>query len=150
MITGYFDDSGTHSDAATVTMAGFIAPDEAWKKFERASDRLFKKEGVAVFHAKEFYHGKNEFSGWSDARKLRFATEWFDIAAPWVMRGATRSADKASYAKVKKEHGLVQNTSAYGFCLGMVLKDLCADAEVWQAIETKGLSLIAKSATPGP
>jgi hypothetical protein len=149
VVTGYFDDSGTHADAAAVTMAGYVARMGDWSRFERASDHLFRREHVDVFHGKDFHHGKREFEGWSDAKKLRFATEWFDIAAPLLLRGATLSVDKASYSKAKEDHKVAQNTSPYGYCLTLVLKHLCADHDVWTAIESEGLSLILESALPG-
>jgi hypothetical protein len=48
---------------------------------------LFAREGVEVFHAKEFFHTENEFCGWDEHRQRRFATQWFEIAAPRVLCG---------------------------------------------------------------
>jgi hypothetical protein len=43
MLTGYFDDSGTHSNSEIVVMAGFVGTGEQWQKFEKTwADKLSK------------------------------------------------------------------------------------------------------------
>ena len=78
VLYGYFDDSGTDAASPVAAMAGYVASERMWRRFERETKKLFDREGIEFFAAKLFDHGEKQFRGWSDARKLRFATEWFE------------------------------------------------------------------------
>jgi hypothetical protein len=49
--TAYFDESGTHAGAELTAMAGFLGDRRQWQKFEKRTDKLFKRFRVDVFHA---------------------------------------------------------------------------------------------------
>ena len=142
MLYAYLDDSHTHSGTATVTMAGYIAPSRGWKRFEKSSKKLFKKDGIGVFHAKEFENRKGAFGGWTAQRQLRFATEWLDIAHANVMCGYSVPILKNDYHKARKETGLAQDISAYGYCFKILLRNACRNRALWDQICAHGLSII--------
>ena len=149
MIYGYFDDSGTHDASLVATMAGYVAHVGRWKKFERAAKKLFKSEGMNVFHATAFESSKGEFDGWEAAKQIRFACDWYEIAKrESILRGTTISIDKASFKQAKAGGKILPNTSAYGYCLNIVLQKRCKDGEVWAEMEKHGLSLVLEAGTP--
>jgi hypothetical protein len=149
VIYGYFDDSGTHDASLVATMAGYVAHMGRWKKFERASRKLFKDEGINVFHATAFESSHDKFDGWDVARQFRFASDWYEIARKTsILQGATVSIDKASFKKAKAGGKILPNTSAYGYCLNIILQKLCADGKVWKEIQKYGLSLILEAGNP--
>jgi hypothetical protein len=139
--TGYFDDSGTHN-TPVVTMAGYVSTMGGWKAFERESNKLFKREKIEVFHAKDFFHEAGEFRGWDEPRKMRFATEWFEIAGEHVFDGATISIDKAAYNKVRGQRKATANVAPYTYYLNILIDRLCGDGDTWDLIQKDQLSLI--------
>jgi hypothetical protein len=139
--TGYFDDSGTHN-TPVVTMAGYVSTMCGWKAFERESKKLFKREKIEVFHAKDFSRGAGEFRGWGEPRKMRFATDWFEIAGEHVFDGATISIDKAAYNNVRGQRKTTVYVAPYTYCLNIVMERLCGDGDTWELIQKDQLSLI--------
>lgn len=145
VVVAYLDDSGKH-DSAVVTMAGFVSRARDWTLFEQGSEALFLESGVNVFHAKEFSNGKDDFRGWTDARKREFAEDWFDVAeSAGIMRGISMSVVKSNFDDARREHKLLPNTSAYGYCLHIICKTIFQDQEVWDAIETDQFSVVLES-----
>ncbi len=134
-------DGGTHKSSPVVTMAGYVAHQHNWEKFERSSKRLFKKYDISLFHAKQFFHRKGEFRGWQVARQLRFATELFEVAEPLMLRGVGISIEKASFNKARQDHNMLQSVGPFVYCISPILRKLCGDGEVWEAIEREGFSV---------
>lgn len=149
MLYGYFDDSNTHGATKTVTMAGYIAPLENWRLFERASNDFFRREGIGRFHAKDFDKRSGDFKGSTLVHQLRFATEWFDIARETVMCGYAIGIDKADYNQAKSETRLAQSISPYGYCFKILLRKICKNGALWDQICSRGLHLIIEHGNTG-
>ena len=115
-------------------MAGYVSTMGGWKAFERESNKLFKREKIEVFHAKDFFHEAGEFRGWDEPRKMRFATEWFEIAGEYVFDGATISIDKAAYNKVRGQRKATANVAPYTYYLNILIDRLCGDGDTWDLI----------------
>jgi hypothetical protein len=77
--TGYLDESGTHSEAKISAMGGFVATARQWRKYEKRTEKLFKRYGVQVFHAIDVRRGDGDFKGWSVDRKIIFLDEFQHI-----------------------------------------------------------------------
>jgi hypothetical protein len=146
---GYFDDSGTDRTSPVAVMAGYVANEHGWKLFEQQTKKLFSREGIPFFRAKLFHHGEKQFKGWSDARKLRFATEWFGYAGEHVLRGVSAAADARDLKSAKAQHRSASSISVQYTCMSMATTLLCKDVEVWEHVKKDGLSLvIEKSGAP--
>ena len=104
MLYAYFDDSGTHEGSSAVTMAGYVANVKGWEEFEKSTEHLFEKEKVTVFRAKKFFHGEDDFAGWTDDHKLRFARAWYEIARSHMICGVTISVNRADFKAMKQVH----------------------------------------------
>ncbi len=142
MLVAYFDDSNTHDDAATVTLAGYIAPEMNWTAFEKETAELFKNEGIKIFHANKFEARKNEFKGWTPMRQLRFAAEWLDIAKRQVMCGYAVSLLKSDFDLARSDTGLAQEISAFGYSFQIALRRICARGSLWNVICDQGISIV--------
>jgi hypothetical protein len=68
VLTAYFDDSGTHAASKVVLWAGFIAPEEAWLKFDEEWRAILVRENVSAFHMYDCENALGEFDRWNRAR----------------------------------------------------------------------------------
>jgi hypothetical protein len=62
----YFDDSGDPDSEKIVVVAGFVASNEQWFRFEREWKQLLESEGLVSFHMTDFMR-----NDWSVERKQR-------------------------------------------------------------------------------
>lgn len=65
MLTAYFDESGTHRESPITAIGGFVATDEAWKKFELELAEilaLYAGRGLRVFHMVDSLAQQGQFS----------------------------------------------------------------------------------------
>jgi uncharacterized protein DUF3800 len=142
VLQAYFDDSGTHRDSPVSVMSGYVASKAGWKKFEKESKQLFKREGIDYFRAKLFEHGQKQFKGWSSARKLRFATEWYDLAKDTIACGVTVGVEVDDFRKARAENKKFPAISDQAYCIQMALGNLWADDCLRQDIVDHGLSIV--------
>ena len=82
---------------------------------------------MKLLHTKQFHHRSGLFDGWTDFQQLKFATDLFDTAKPYVAGGISISVHKANWDKRRHAARSAQNVSAYGQCfrdiVGQLLKD---------------------------
>jgi hypothetical protein len=62
MLTGYFDESGTHDGATVTTVAGFISTPERWDVFDVAWRDVLARFNLTVFHMNECAHFIGEYA----------------------------------------------------------------------------------------
>lgn len=79
VITGYFDESGTHGPAEVSVMAGFVGNERQWRKFEKRSSKLFGRFKVDIFHTIDIKRTDKDFIGWSVDKKIEFIDEFHHI-----------------------------------------------------------------------
>ena len=58
----YFDESGTHADSHTVTVAGYIARPEQWTAFDTEWRQALSDFGIDQFHMVDFANGAQAFA----------------------------------------------------------------------------------------
>jgi uncharacterized protein DUF3800 len=64
MLTAYFDESFDESKRFYV-VAGFVAPVVVWGRIETQWKQTLESFGIKTrYHAKDCYHGREEFEGW--------------------------------------------------------------------------------------
>ena len=61
MFVCYLDDSGKDRENPITTLAGYVAMEAAWIRFERNVEPVFKKFGVEVLHAVSLHNTKGDF-----------------------------------------------------------------------------------------
>lgn len=87
ILTGYFDESGTHKDSELALMAGFVGDARQWRKFEKRTAKLFRRFGVDIFHTIDVRRTDKDFAGWTVDRKLEFLDEFQHIVNETVEHG---------------------------------------------------------------
>lgn len=85
MLTGFFDESGTHKNqdvyAPTLAVGGYVSRIEQWIKFSHEWKQVLDAEGVPFFHMKDFQvrfpgkdgnlRGASYYKDWEDERRDR-------------------------------------------------------------------------------
>ena len=62
-LTGYFDESGTHTGSRAVAVAGYVSTVEQWERFEVEWQAALAEFGVPYFHMADFVDHKKQFKG---------------------------------------------------------------------------------------
>ena len=100
-LTMYIDDSGTSPKNEVAVAAGWIAPIQEWKKFERDWERAKRVKGdeFSCFHMAEFAFGKkeSEFENWSYEKKKRVLTRLSNIIKQRASKGFCLCVKKKDY-----------------------------------------------------
>jgi hypothetical protein len=91
VLTGYFDESGTHAGSELTLMAGFVGDARQWRKFEKRAGKLFGRFRVDIFHAVDVRRSDKDFAGWSVDRKIEFFDEFQHIINETLQRGFASS-----------------------------------------------------------
>jgi hypothetical protein len=96
----YFDESGMPEDKKVVTLAGVVAPELKWHRFDvRWSNALrtfkapvHKKFGVPWFHMTDYESPyADTYKDWRKDKKIRFASELAGITKDAITFGTTHS-----------------------------------------------------------
>ena len=74
MLVAYFDESGAN-DTPVVTMAGYMADERHWKRFEREWAKGLKEYGAKYLHMKEYAQSNGEFKGWPEWKRVALHAE---------------------------------------------------------------------------
>jgi hypothetical protein len=98
MLTCYLDDSGKDAQNPITTVAGFIARNEQWAKFEKAAELHFTEFNVKLLHTVDLYHTAGEFKDWTLLKKQFFVGRLCREMSSRVLQGLTMSARKTSYS----------------------------------------------------
>lgn len=144
MFVCYLDDSDA-DQSAVVTMAGYVASEESWQKFERAVAPIFAVYGVTILHALEFHATRGEFKGWSQIRKNSFVDEIYSAVVPNIPLALSRSLNKANYKRQQTETGLNQSMSAYGVAFATILHGVARGNSLSPQIQREGVSFVVEA-----
>jgi hypothetical protein len=75
ILTGYFDESGTHGAAEAISVAGYLSTPDRWVLFEQEWNQALADFGIAYFHMADFANGapaskgKPGYDTWTPAQK---------------------------------------------------------------------------------
>ncbi|CAN7459916.1 DUF3800 domain-containing protein [Bradyrhizobium sp. LjRoot220] len=139
----YLDDSGT-SGLPIVTMAGFLAPIEAWEELEPKWDSILSSFNVDVFHSKEFYSTKPPFKTWTRVKKLSFADELFSASHGRIF-GASVSVSVDEIARLKKIDPGYSDMSPMGVAFSSILMKLVTDEQFGPSAKERGISFLVET-----
>jgi hypothetical protein len=117
--SAYFDESGK-DNSPLLTVAGYVATAKQWAEFAREWDEALKKEGVKIFHMKDFENGYGEFTkekGWTKERKISFQSKLIGIIKRRMNFGVYTSVDIPAYEELITGWRRTRNGTPYHFCL---------------------------------
>lgn len=121
-------------------MAGYAAPADNWRRFEKSAAKLYRREGVSLLHSRDFQNANGPFRGWHPARQLAFVEGLYKAARrAGVLVGVSQATEKQPYRRRGEETGLNKNRSAYGWCFQMVVEQLLEAPETAERMKRKGV-----------
>jgi hypothetical protein len=139
----YLDDSGI-SGLPIVTMAGFLAPLEAWEELEPKWDSILNGYNIDVFHSKEFYATKPPFKTWKKIKKLSFAEELF-AASHGRIFGVSISISVDEIARLKKADPGFSDMSPMGVAFSSILMKSITDERFGPYVKEQGISFLIET-----
>ena len=144
MLICYLDDSGKDSQNSITTVAGYLARDESWKRFETEVEPIFTETKVQVLHAKELHDTRGCFKGWTVLQKQAFVARIGQVSSRFLLMGFSMSAHKGTY----KDHAayraedLRQTVTPYTFCFQVIVDWILRDFRVGKAANTEGVAFV--------
>jgi hypothetical protein len=130
ILTGYFDESGTHYGSPATVVSGVMGSAQQWLEYQRRLNVLKKKYGFSVFHAKEFKQKSGQFKGWSDEKCRALFSEFHEAGAN-LMEAANSILTNADFAKEYRggdRPRKLRLDTAYGLCFRNCLTYLVLEA----------------------
>lgn len=129
MLSIYLDDSDADT-GAVMTIAGYLAEQDAWTRFEAHAEEVCHGFDVEVIQRREFEKNKGCFKGWSIPRETALMLAIRDAMLGNVICGISRSMPKEYYKARKAQLRLKPQIGAYGFCFGTIVHTLCHGSEI--------------------
>src|SRR5439155_15374981 len=142
----YLDDSGKDPQNPIITVAGYIARDDAWQAFASEVERLCTEKHVPVIHAKELHDTDGCFKDWTRLQKQAFVAKIGQASSRHLMMGLSMSALKGSY----QEHAMYRaggsaprrTVTSYTFCFQVIVDWILRDIRIGRAANTEGVALV--------
>ncbi len=98
----YFDESGTHSAAKDLCLAGYIFEKDAVAAFDEDWKRMLRRFELPYFHMNECAHAKGVFKNLEQAGANLAAREAIDLIKRHVSQGIAFTVDKSIAAELRK------------------------------------------------
>jgi len=145
----YLDDSGKDPQNPITTVAGYIARENAWQKFEAEAEPIFAERKVSILHAKDLHDIDGDFKNWTRLQKQAFVARLGQVATRHVMMGLSMSAKKGSY----QEHAIQRaagkpsrrTVAPYTFCFQVVVDWMLRDIRIGRAANTEAVALVLEA-----
>lgn len=129
MLYAYFDESGTHAGSKVIAIAGWLAPESMWIKFQREWKRVLDSKGIEYFHMNEYEHGDPGVKpepqppyNWDKAERITFLRRLIDIVRNRTQFSVSFATDTSDYPALAAR--VVAPPSAYAWCATRCLKGI--------------------------
>lgn len=114
MMTAYFDESGTHGASEIITVAGYVASVEQWKKFVEPWAQSLKEVGVDYFHMTDVENMQGQFRGWDKEKQIDFIKKHINIINSYTKFSVASSVVVKDYEELRAEGK--SELSPYAYC----------------------------------
>jgi hypothetical protein len=142
MLLCYLDDSGKDPQNPITTLAGYIARDAAWAKFEADVEQWFSQFNVGILHAKQLHDTDADFKGWSVLKKQTFVSRICQARNPHIMMGLSMSAEKGTYKCHTAQSNRRRTVTPYSFCFNVINDWVFRDMRIGPAANEEGVAYI--------
>lgn len=141
MLICYLDDSGKDPQNSVTTLAGYVATNAQWEKFETAVEPWFSEFNVKTLHAKDLHATKGEFCNWTVLKKEAFVARICKVLSNHIMLGMSMSLAKDTYKLRAKESDRKYTSTSYTFCFAVIIDWILRDIRTGRAAHCDGVSL---------
>ena len=128
ILRAYFDASGTKKDPQTtvLTVAGYIAQEDDWTKFETRWPEALREFGLTAFHFKDFAHFKGEFTSWKDneAKRRKLIQRLSQIIGDHTVRGFSITVNVDSYETANRLYVLPAALQPYPLAASAAIQNV--------------------------
>ena len=140
MLVVHLDDGGNRRDPI-VTLAGYMAIDTDWAKFETEARAYFDENGVRVLHTVDLHHLRGEFEGWEREEAKEFASGLFEILSRYCQVGLEFSVVKKQFEKRKREYPVKREKGPFAFCFKGMASRLLQNEAIKIVLPWEGVDL---------
>jgi hypothetical protein len=127
ILTVYIDESGTHSGAPLMVLAGCVGTLGKWAIFDRKWAQLLRRNSLTYHHTKELMDTIGEYKNWTVRQKQKFITKAGKLGTEHTLCGFTVALKHTDY----DEHYVAGHRpkkipldSKYGVCFRIFLSFL--------------------------
>src|SRR5262249_49120666 len=140
MLTCYLDDSGKDPQSSITVLAGYVAHDESWQRFETEAEHIFRDKKVTLLNAKDLYRKIGEFRNWRVLEKQAFVARICQVMSRHILLGVSMAAEKQQFRAKAKKSERKQTASPYSFCFNVIVDWLLRDIRIGRAANEQGIS----------
>src|SRR3954451_14478279 len=128
----YFDASGNpcEPNRRQLTVAGFVAPEIRWRRFEKRWEAVLAEYGVESFHANKMAQWAKPYNTWvradgtrDDQKRIAYLQALTRAIKPNVYKAFSQSVFLDDYDAVNREYELDKICRPYGLCGAQVVKN---------------------------
>lgn len=117
--TAYFDESGSPDEGKALVVAGYVASAEQWLRFDGEWQAALAREGIRLFHMRDFAHSLREFENWKgdEERRTAFMKSLVGIIRRNVRKSFSQAIILDGYNRVNEKYLLAeQMILPYSLC----------------------------------
>ncbi len=154
MLACYLDDSDATSSKVS-TIAGYVAHEDGWLRFEQAANKICDDENVELIRGRELDGADGCFKGWTLIKRQKFLDRIGRAMVGNVLFGISRSIGKEKWKVRRRQLMTLDNLhkktfsslSAFGFCFGSIAIDLKQNSmfEVTDEVQSSGIAYMLES-----
>lgn len=129
MLAAYYDESGTHSGAMALSIAGYISTVEKWENFQIEWLKMRDDEGYEYFHMADLESLKGQFSrkkGWNEDRKIAVLQRAHDIINRNTLKGIESSLIWSDYNELIPTYTGKHPPPAYAILVNLCMNETAA------------------------
>lgn len=126
-LSAIIDEAGIDGKSDYAVAAGGVAMAQDWNRIEMAWDRLMERNGVKLFHSKEFKDRKGYFENWSQLKCNRFIKHQEKIIRNNLLLFAV-AVNRKEHAEIKKQMRGIKGFKAdsdVGICFRILRFIIC-------------------------
>lgn len=138
----YLDDSGKDPQNPVALVAGYIARDTEWERFEAEVEPWFIENKVPILHATDLKGTRGAFAGWPILKKQAFVSRICQARNPHVMLGMSMAIEKASYDAYRKSKEPERTSSLYSLCFNVIVDWIFRDRRLGKFSNDEGVAFI--------
>jgi hypothetical protein len=130
ILTAYFDESGTHAGSPATILSGIMGTANQWARFQIEMDKIKRRYGFMVFHAKEFRARSGKFSGWRPEKSAALLREMM-MPSSKLMEAITVTLPTSVYDEFYRggeNHKKLRLDTKYGLCFRYALLNFVVQA----------------------